>query len=70
MCDVVVCGSSSVVVYACSLRPALRVRVARHLADVSRTLIACVTHASDLGCGCAMLRMFRREALLAHTAVG
>lgn len=34
MCDVVVCGSSNVMVYAAALRPAMRIRVARHLADV------------------------------------
>jgi glycosyltransferase involved in cell wall biosynthesis len=34
MCDVVVCGSSNVVLYAAALRPAMRVRVARHLCAV------------------------------------
>jgi hypothetical protein len=33
MCDVVVCGSSNVIVYAAALRPAMRIRVARHLSD-------------------------------------
>ena len=33
MCDVVVCGSSNVILYAAALRPAMRIRVARHLAD-------------------------------------
>ena len=32
MCDVVVCGASNVVLYASSLRPAMRLRIARHLA--------------------------------------
>jgi hypothetical protein len=34
MCDVVVCGSSNVMLYAAALRPAMRVRVARHLVSV------------------------------------
>jgi len=34
MCDVVVCGSSNVMLYAAALRPTMRIRVARHLALV------------------------------------
>jgi hypothetical protein len=33
MCDVVVCGASNVVLYAAALRPAMRLRIARHLAN-------------------------------------
>jgi hypothetical protein len=33
MCDVVVCGASNVIFYASALRPAMRLRIARHLAD-------------------------------------
>ena len=33
MCDVVVCGASNVVLYASALRPAMRLRIARHLAN-------------------------------------
>jgi hypothetical protein len=33
MCDVVVCGSSNLIVYAAALRPAMRIRIARHLSD-------------------------------------
>lgn len=34
MCDVVVCGSSNVILYSAALRPTMRIRVARHLARV------------------------------------
>jgi hypothetical protein len=33
MCDVVVCGASNVILYASALRPAMRLRIARHLAN-------------------------------------
>jgi hypothetical protein len=32
MCDVVVCGSSNVILYSAALQPTMRIRVARHLA--------------------------------------
>jgi hypothetical protein len=34
MCDVVVCGSSNVILYSAALQPTMRIRVARHLALV------------------------------------
>ena len=34
MCDVVVCGSSNVILYSAALRPTMRIRVARHLEKV------------------------------------
>ena len=34
MCDVVVCGSSNVILYSAALRPKMHIRVARHLATV------------------------------------
>lgn len=34
MCDVVVCGSSNVILYAAALRPTMRIRIARHLSLV------------------------------------